>query len=734
MSTQASFPTRSLTVLTLTVLTVLALVVVGGSPSLHAAGLLVAEGRFGGELEIKEHSVKVVVNNGVAVTELEQIFVNKENRMVEALYTFPVPSGASVANFSMWINGKEMIGEVVEKQRAREIYESYKATQVDPGLLEQVDYKRFEMRIYPIAANAEQRVKVTYYQELDFDHDQATYVYPLATTVSSGAAGDGAIDQRTSGKFALSLDVKSEVPIVSLSSPSHADQFITVEHSPNYYQASLETSGGDLSRDLVLHFDTERPRTGFDIITSKPGDEDGYFQLTLTAGPELEEINHGMDYVFILDVSGSMANEGKMRLSRNSLQAFIESLGPQDRFEMVAFNIAPDPLWSRLQTVSKETQQQAAEFLARQKARGGTSLRPAVSAAYRYDDPDRVLNIVVLSDGMTEEAEQQELLQVIDQRPAGSRVFCIGVGNEVNRPVLDQLAQKAGGISDFISEGDDFERAAAAFRRKLLRPAATNVKFTFEGVEVYDLEPEELPNLFHGAPLRLYGRYKKGGAGSVTFRGDVLGQEVEQSVEVQLPEETADNPEIERMWAYRRVEQLMRAGRLETRMDTHEIIRLCEEYSIISQYASFIVLENDAEYQRWKIKRRNANRIVRDRSGREQVNEELAQLRDQTLERIQPVNAPAEQLAGKKPVVVKTVSGNSQPVTHRQPTPGNRPRGFDIVTPRSSPGRRSSGGGGGAIDPFSGAIALGLAGAAAARRLRRKKSTGEDSSPDGIET
>lgn len=728
MSTQIRFLTRALTVLV-----TLTLLAVGGSASLDAAGLLVAEGRFGGELEIKEHSVKVVVNNGVAVTELEQIFVNKENRMVEALYTFPVPSGASVANFSMWINGKEMIGEVVEKKRARKIYESYKATQVDPGLLEQVDYKRFEMRIYPIAANAEQRIKVTYYQELDFDHDEATYVYPLATTVSSGTARTGAIDERTSGKFALSLDVKSEVPIVSLSSPSHTDQFITVEHSPNYCQASLEVSGGDLSRDVVLHFDTERPRTGFDIITAKQGGEDGYFQLTLTAGQELEEINHGMDYVFILDVSGSMANDGKMRMSRNSLQAFIESLGPQDRFEMMAFNISPNPLWSSLQTVSKETQQQATDFLAQQKARGGTSLWPAVSAAYRYDDPDRILNIVVLSDGMTGQSEQQELLRAIDQRPAGSRVFCIGVGNDVNRPILNQLAQKAGGIADFISQEDDFERAATAFRRKLLRPAATNVNFTFGGVEVYDLEPKELPNLFYGAPLRLYGRYKNGGTGSVTFKGEVLGQAVDQSVEVNFPKETAGNSEIERMWAYRRVEQLMRAGRLETQMDTNEIIRLCEEYSIISQYASFIVLENDAEYQRWKIKRRNANRIVRDRSGREIVNKELAQLRERALDKVQPLNAPAEHAAGKTPVVVKTISKNSQPVIGRPPTSGNRPSGFDIVTPGSRSGKRSSGGGG-AIDPFSGAIALGLAGAALARRLRRRKFTVKKSSDDGIET
>ena len=121
------------------------------------------------------------------------------------------------------------------------------------------------MRIFPIAAGAEQRVKVTYYQELDFDHDQATYVYPLATTVARSGTATSAVNQRTSGKFALAMHVKSEVPIIGMSSPSHGDEFVTLEHTPHYYQASLETSGGDLSRDVVLHFDTERPRTGFDV-------------------------------------------------------------------------------------------------------------------------------------------------------------------------------------------------------------------------------------------------------------------------------------------------------------------------------------------------------------------------------------------------------------------------------------------------------------------------------------
>jgi len=178
-------------------LAAVALVAISSAPPARAAGLLIADGGLGGVLEVKEHDVQVTINNGIAVTRVTQVFHNTEKRQVEALYTFPVPKGASVANFSMWINGKEMVGEVLEKQRAREIYNSYKQVRRDPGLLEQVDYRTFEMRIFPIGPEADQKVQITYYQELDYDHDTATYVYPLATVTRKG------VDARTTGKFAI---------------------------------------------------------------------------------------------------------------------------------------------------------------------------------------------------------------------------------------------------------------------------------------------------------------------------------------------------------------------------------------------------------------------------------------------------------------------------------------------------------------------------------------------------
>jgi Ca-activated chloride channel family protein len=672
----------------------------------RGSGLLIADGGLGGVLEIKEHSVKVTINNGIAVTEVTQVFRNTENRQVEALYTFPVPRSASVANFSMWINGKEMTGEVVEKKRAREIYESYKTVRRDPGLLEQVDYRTFEMRIFPIAPNAEQRVQIAYYQELEFDHDQATYVYPLASTTRKG------VDARTTGKFALTLDVKSEVPIAEMGSPSHPKDFAIARHTAEYQQASLETRGGDLSRDVVLNFKVARPRTGLDIVTSRQGGDDGYFLMTLTAGQELANAkNPAMDYVFVLDVSGSMNDDGKLGTSRRSIEAFVDSLSGEDRFEILTFNVAANSFFKQLTPATDEARKRAAEFLNSQQARGGTVLNPAVTTAYKYAEAGRTLNVVILSDGLTEQSERASLVQLIRSRPKDSRVFCIGVGNDVNRPLLEQLAHDSGGLAAFLSNGDDFDRQAKAFRRKLMHPMASDVKVAMAGAEgaavtVYDLEPLDgkLPNLYHGAPLRLYGRYKGSGQATVKISASINGQPWEQSVPVALPEKDDANPQIERMWAMKKVDRLLKeadaAGSRTGVAD--EIVRLGEAYSIVSEYTSFIVLENNGEYQRWAIQRRNALRIQRDRAAQQTLASQLEALRTKATADLGPVSA-----ASGDSIDAGEQKANAPRLA--DPASGGQ-RGRDLSIPL---------GGGGALDPIS--VSIVLAGGAVALVFRRRR-------------
>jgi len=628
------------------------------------AGLLIADGGFGGILEVKEHAAQVTINNGIAVTKVTQVFHNTEKRQVEALYTFPVPKGASVANFSMWINGKEMVGEVLEKKRAREIYNSYREVRRDPGLLEQTDYRTFDMRIFPIGPEADQKVEITYYQELDFDHDTATYVYPLATATRRG------VNARTTGKFAINFEVKSAVPIVELESPSHGSAFAVAKHNEGYWQANLESTGGSLSQDVVVACRVARPRTGLDLITSRQEGEEGFFCLTLTAGQEVATKQDSMDYVFVVDISGSMADGGKLMASKDSVAAFLNELGDTDRFEIMTFNVKPDLGFGQLEPAIAANKQRAVQYLAKQQAHGGTALQPALATAYKYSANDRPLNVVILSDGLTEQQERAILLQQIQARPGNTRVFCIGVGNDVNRPLLEQVAEDSGGLAAFLSPSDNFDRQARAFRQKLVRPFATNLKLKFEDMEVTELEPAVVPNLYFGAPVRVYGRYRGNGMAQVTVRGSIQGAEFKEAAQLDFPKTDPTNPEINRLWASHRINSLLKeADRKGDRSPvTPEIVRLGEDFSIVTEYTSFLVLENDAEYQRWKITRRNLAAISRDRQIQAKRREQLDAMRNKALSEIGP--QAAVPVARTQPLQLA-----SAPQAIRQPatTPPSQP-------------------------------------------------------------
>ena len=507
------------------------------------------------------------------------------------------------------------------------------------------------------------------------DHDEVTYVYPLAT------ATRGKLDSRTTGRFSFQLETKSSIPITELASPSHGSEIVVVDRSDIYKLASLEQKSGSLAADIIIHYGLNRAHSGIDLITSKTSGDDGFFYLTITAGKELTAHHLGMDYVFLLDISGSMSNSNKLPISRQSLSAFINELDAKDRFEVMAFNIQPNTVFNQLRNASAETKSEAAAFLASQAARGGTILAPALTTAYKYGDPDRPLNVVILSDGMTEQKERTILMDLINQRPSRARVFCIGIGNEINRPLLEQLAEDSGGLAAFISGGDDFKRQAKAFRRKLMRPAAENLQLNFDGIEVYEVVPATLPNLYFGSPVRVYGRYKGDGDTRVTLTGQVLGRDMKQSAVLPFPKNDQTSPEIERMWAQNQIDQLLKtADRQNNRQAViDDVVRLGETFSIVTQYTSFLVLENDAEYKRWKIERRNQDRIQRDRDAQAQRQQTLDRLRQKAIQGM----GPQPKLAKTAPRRTDTVQPTLPSVPQVQQQPPRPP-----VSP--NPDRRQS--------------------------------------------
>ena len=404
-----------------------------------------------------------------------------------------------------------------------------------------------------------------------------------------------------------------------------------------------------------------------------------------------------------------MGADGKLLVSKDSVAAFLNELSETDRFEVITFNLKPYLAFSQLQPATAANKQRALEYLSRQEARGGTVLQPAMTTAYKYASADRPLNVVILSDGLTEQQERQTLLQQIQSRPGNTRVFCIGVGNDVNRPLLEQLAEDSGGLSAFLSSSDNFARQARAFRQKLMRPFATGLEIKIAGVEVTDLEPAAVPNLYFGAPVRIYGRYRGGGTAQVSLRGSVNGVEVKQAAQLEFPKTDPANPEINRLWAWHRINSLLKdADRKGDRSAVApEVVRLGEDFSIVTEYTSFLVLENDAEYQRWKIARRNLESTGRDRQVHAKRREQLDSIRNKALADLGPqAVAPA---TGKSPVQMASAS---QALNRPAPAPAGQPQ------PQGQPERRQS------FDlhlPGPGSSPVGPLGVLAALWLARRK-------------
>jgi len=229
-----------------------------------AAGLLKPiDGGDENDVYMKSHHVNVVINNGFARTEVDQVFGNDGDSDLRAIYSFPVPKQASVAEVSLWIDGNEVIGEVLEKAKAKKVHEEQIQKGNDTALAEKNDYKTFEVSVYPVRAGGETRVRLVYYQPIEIDLNVGRYVYPLAEGgVDEEQIAFWSVDDKVRESFKFDLDLKSAFDVKDVRLPGHINQAqiekVQREDEPeadNEYHVSIDSpEGGALTRDIVLYY------------------------------------------------------------------------------------------------------------------------------------------------------------------------------------------------------------------------------------------------------------------------------------------------------------------------------------------------------------------------------------------------------------------------------------------------------------------------------------------------
>ncbi len=557
-------------------------------------------------LEVNLVQIKTTIDDQYATTFIDQEFYNPNSQRLEGTFILPVPKGATINKFSMEIDGKKVDAELLDSKKARQIYEDIVRKLKDPALLEFSDDGLFKVRVFPIEPNAKKRISLSYSQLLKSDAGLINYLLPLRA---------GKYSSVPIKNISLKIDVKSPRSLKSIYSPSHKVEI--KRDGEKMATIGYEESNVKPETDFQLFFSQEEGEFGIKLMTYKTSGEDGYFLMLVTPSAEIKQMDIlPKDVVFVLDSSGSMAG-AKLEQAKKALKFCTASLDEKDRFEIVRFSTDTDVLFSRLVDATKENRNKAEKFITDIKSTGGTAIDDALRTALsmRTDDASRLFVIVFLTDGIPTVGvtdEEEILSNVSKNNKSNTRIFCFGIGTDVNTHLLDKITTQTRASSQYILPDEDIEVKVSSFFTKIREPVLAGIKITFpDEVKVSKIYPTPLPDLFKGDQLVIIGRYSEAGKGKINIQG-MLGKEKKNfDYDGKFPETSSDYDFLPRLWATRRIGFLLDEIRLngENKELKDEITELARKYGIVTPYTAFLIMEDEsvrnvpAERRMWSEQR-----------------------------------------------------------------------------------------------------------------------------------
>jgi Mg-chelatase subunit ChlD len=539
-------------------------------------------------LELRYQTVEIEITDGVAVTTLQQTFRNPLLHPVEGEYVFPLPQDVAVGEFAMTMGGRTLKGEVLDADQARQTYEQIVRRARDPGLLELLGARLYRARLFPIPAGGGVEVKLQYSTTLSESAGLGLLRHPLAT------AQAGAPIER----LLIRARVRSAEPLASVFCPSHTAEITR----PGDREALVTVEQNRVwpDRDFLLYYQRKEAAYGLSLLTHRTAGEPGYFLLRLSprVEPGREDIQP-KDIAFVVDTSGSMAGE-KIAQLRRALRHCIETLSPEDRFNILAFSTSVRPLREGLVAASSDMKEAARSFADSLEAGGGTNIDAALRAALEADprDGQRPYLIVFMTDGLptVEVTDPQQILRNVEQRNSHRvRFHVLGVGSDVNVELLDKLAETNRGSREYCTEKEDLEIKLGGLAARLSSPLLTDLTLAIDGARLADVYPNQIPDLFRGGEIVVLGRYCGPGHHLVRLEGRTREGERTIQYEATFPERCTESEFLPRLWATRKIAYLLDQIRLhgESSELKAEVVRLATRHGIVTPYTAALIVEDE---------------------------------------------------------------------------------------------------------------------------------------------
>ena len=556
-------------------------------------------------LPVKSIRLDTKINGQVATTRVEQVFRNDTPYTLEGTYFFPIPETAAIVEFAIWENGKKLVGEVRTREEARRIYDEIVRRQKDPGLLEYAGKDLFQASIFPIPPNSDKKLEMTYSQVLKAESGTVAYRYPLGTGRNLWSRPRPAIEnsnrnmpQQKFGTISGKIEIIGKEALRNVYSPSH--QIEVNKKGETSAAVSFETNSSD--NDFQLFYGLSNNDFGMSLLTYREAGKDGYFLLQLSPKDNVSErelINK--DIVFVLDTSGSMAEEGKMEKARAALLFGIRNLRDGDKFNVISFAGEEHLMESRMITANSQGKARGEEFVKKLSPTGGTNINDALRASLRqFENTDRPKMLVFMTDGLPTVGEsnvEKIIANAKELKVEDLRLFTFGVGYDVNTRLLDKLAAENSGAADYVEPKEDLEIKVSNFFTKVNSPVLTDLEMNFGSVQTDFLYPRNLTDIFKGTQLTLIGRYKNtSDIENITLHlKGKTGKQIKtfNYTNLDFPFRAEKNDFLPRLWATRRVGWLMEQIRSngEQKELRDEVVELGTRYGIVTPYTSYLATD-----------------------------------------------------------------------------------------------------------------------------------------------
>ncbi len=566
-------------------------------------GSLSATDRQGTELgmcPLKSTAVKADISGFISRVTVRQEFENSFTEPIEAIYVFPLGQNGAVDAMTMTVGDRVIRGKIMRREEARKTYETAKSEGKTASLLDQERTNIFTQSVANIMPGERVTVEIAYVETLKYEDGAYEFVFPMTVAPRYIPAGVNDATRislpitptRNGSDITVEINLDAGVPVEEIRSTSH--NITQINYAPNAARITLRDEKVIPNKDFILRYDVTGKRIEDAILTHRD-ERGGFFTLILQPPDKVAtEDRTPKEIVFVLDTSGSMSGF-PIEKAKEAMKLSLEGLYPEDTFNLITFAGDTSILFDQPVPATRANLDEAQAFLAGREGGGGTEMMTAIKAALAPSDAKDHLRIVCfMTDG--EVGNDDEIVAEVQRHP-NARVFSFGIGQSVNRALLDKIAIEGKGEAEYVALEDDGSKAAKKFYERVRTPLLTDLSVDWNGMPVADVYPGKLTDLFSAKPVILHGRYTKGGSGVIRLRGKLAGMPYVREINFDLPENNSGNPALATLWARTRIDELSTArlaakgAKVGADLDA-QITNIGLEFGLMTKFTSFIAVED----------------------------------------------------------------------------------------------------------------------------------------------